>query len=240
MNFKAEKKPLKKPTLVALEQLKWCSPTACRLRYSKKRKDSSTFKECRHALESIGGVFYKMGWVFDYPAKPVVDEIVINGCVPDKRSHQYYPTPEVVAEAAIAAAEISPRHYCLEPSAGQGHIAKYMVARSPNVHAVEISPLHEKILKGEDGLNVYCADFMEWRNPIQFDRIVMNPPYSEGRAMAHLERALTMLAPGGRLVAVLPESFKRRAITGDGHWLQTFNNEFTGTSISVAIYVVDM
>jgi len=143
------------------------------------------------------------GWFqFDYQPDHVINEIVASGCVPDARAHQFFPTPESVALDAIAVADIGPTDLCLEPSAGLGGMADHM-PRGRTV-CVEVSPLHCKVLIAK-GHQVFEADFLAWRGGL-YDRIVMNPPFSDGRWQAHLAHAATLLAPGGRLVAVLPAS----------------------------------
>ena len=101
---------------------------------------------------------------------------------------------------------------------------------------VEISPLHCKVLEAK-GLNVVKADFLKWSSAYQFDRIVMNPPFSEGRWQAHLEHAASMLAADGRLVAILPSGARNRdALPGwTLEWSRVFDNEFAGASVSVVI-----
>lgn len=39
-----------------------------------------------------------------------------------------------------------------------------------------------------------------------YDRIVMNPPFSDGRDIAHVQHAYNLLKPGGRIVAIMGES----------------------------------
>jgi len=39
----------------------------------------------------------------------------------------------------------------------------------------------------------------------QYDRILMNPPFSDGRDIAHVRHAFDLLKPGGRLVAIMGE-----------------------------------
>nr|WP_262384469.1 class I SAM-dependent methyltransferase [Pseudomonas fragi] len=101
---------------------------------------------------------------------------------------------------------------------------------------VEISELHCEVLKAK-GYYVECADFLKYQPVGKYDRIVMNPPYSEGRWQAHIERAASMLKLGGRLVAVLPASAKGKdVLPGLKHeWSKIYSNEFAGTSVSVVI-----
>jgi hypothetical protein len=202
----------------------------------------AALKEAEAVLEQIGGVKDGHKWVFDYDPRGVIREIEASGVVPDQVSHQYYPTPPHIVEAMLEEAEVASEHFCLEPSAGTGAIAdelmKLKQIESP--WCVEISPLHCKILEGK-GHHVVEADFLEWAAEQDlilgsFDRIVMNPPYSAGRALAHVDAALPLLKDGGRLVALLPSTYRNKGLPG--RWAQTFDR-FPGTSISVSIYVVD-
>jgi hypothetical protein len=189
-------------------------------------------------LEAIGGSLEKGGYIqFDYDATEIIDEIVCSGCIPDHKSHQFYPTPEKLARIAVELAEIQEGHNCLEPSAGIGGLADLMPA---DTLCIEVSPLHCKVLEAK-GKQVVEGDFLKYAertiSPI-FDRVVMNPPFSEGRWKAHTETAAAKaVAPGGTLVAILPASAKGSLeLPGfDLEWSRTYDNEFAGTSISVVI-----
>lgn len=204
-------------------------------------KDKAALAQAEKALEAIGAVRDKEGntefWRFDYEPGQVLNEIVCSGCIPDQKSHQFYPTPATVAEAAIelAAVDATPGMNWLEPSAGLGGLADLMP--QDDTTCVEISELHCQILKAK-GYVVFEADFLKWGPAIgKYDRIVMNPPYSEGRWQAHLQHAATMIKPDGRLVAILPSSAKgKNLLPGLTHeWSPVYSNEFAGTSVSVVI-----
>jgi hypothetical protein len=187
-------------------------------------------------LASIGGVKQPEGhWLFDYEPSEVLSEIIVTGCVPDQRSHQFYPTPRWLAEQLVEAAGVGDGHTVLEPSAGQGGIAHLL----PRAHCVEVSPLHVKILQSL-GLSAEQADFLEWSESApQFDRIVMNPPFSEGRWQAHLQAAAGLVKPGGKLAAILPSSAKTKAADLlPGLQVQVhgqFDDAFPGASVSVVL-----
>lgn len=92
------------------------------------------------------------------------------------------------------------------------------------------------------GFAAIKADFIAWAADRQrqgqlFNRVVMNPPFSEGRAQAHLQAAADIVAPGGRLVAILPASMtgKHRLGGFDCTWSDVFAGEFAGTNVSVVI-----
>lgn len=204
--------------------------------------DKATRAEAEKVLEAIGGVRTDRGhFQFDYDYQPVLDLVVASGCIPHQQSHQFYPTPESIARAAVELANIGPADACLEPSAGTGGLADYMPADS--TQCVEVSKLHCSILVAK-GFETTQADFLEWseRMPhLKFTRIVMNPPYSQGRWKAHTEAAAAMLSRGGRMVSILPASAKDKfEIEGlSCSWSKVYENQFAGTSTAVVILLAD-
>jgi hypothetical protein len=198
--------------------------------------------EAARVLETIGGAHDGKGtFSFDYWPGDVIDEIVTSGCIPDHKSHQFYPTPEKLAMKVVELAAIEPAHECLEPSAGTGALAKFMPKERTT--CVEISAMHESVLTAQ-GFTTVRSDFLAWaQQPAHktFERVLMNPPFSEGRWRAHVELAAQMLRPGGRLVAILPSGAKTSGVleAWPVSWHGPFDNEFSGTSVSVVILVAD-
>jgi hypothetical protein len=171
---------------------------------------------------------------FDYDINPIIRQVICSGCIPDHKSHQFYPTPEKVAQAAIEMADIKNTHSCLEPSSGIGNLADLMQS-SKSVKCIEISTLHAQILT-EKGYNVDQCDFLNYSGDV-FDRIVMNPPYSQGRWQAHVEKASRLLDKNGVLVAILPASAREKDVLPSMSitWSQVFKNQFRGASVDVVI-----
>lgn len=206
--------------------------------------DKASLKQAEDVLSAIGGVFVPTDkesgiyahWAFNYDPKEVIDQIVCSGSIPDQKSHQFYPTPVDVAAKAVekAMASATPNMIWLEPSAGIGGLADLMPKE--RLQCVEISPLHCKILKSK-GYSVEEADFLKLPVNGPFDRIVMNPPFSEGRWQAHVQHAALMLKDDGVLVAILPASAKgKHLLEGFDHdWSAVLDNKFSGTSVSVVI-----
>ncbi|MFC3107373.1 DUF4942 domain-containing protein [Undibacterium arcticum] len=194
-------------------------------------------EEALRVVIGIGGVLSKCGGIdFEYDPQEAMNEIIASGCIPDRVAHQYFPTPELVARAAVEMADIGPADIVLEPSAGQGGIADFLpMART---RCIEISELHCKILAAK-GFDVARADFIDWaaKTADRFDRIVMNPPFSDGRALTHLLAAAELVASGGRIVAVLPASLNGKDVLPGWcvTWSEVFEGEFAGTSVSVVI-----
>lgn len=195
------------------------------------KPDKAQRRRLGEVLAAIGGVEDGEGWQFDYPPQPVIRQIVVSGCIPDEVSHQFYPTPEHIALQAVEAAQLFGAQSILEPSAGLGGLAQFL---PPSLtQCVEVSALHCEVLRAK-GHAVEQADFLQWRGG-PFERVVMNPPYSEGRWLAHVEHAAGMVKPGGRLVAILPESARRKKLLPGWETSWGEVHKFPGTSISVSI-----
>ena len=207
--------------------------------------DKAARAEASRVIEMIGGIECRergSSWFqFDFNPDQVIDEIVASGCIPDQKSHQFYATPDVVADAAIEEAQITDADECIEPSAGNGALADRLPKERTT--CIEIAPLRCKILT-EKGHSVEQADFLEWSERAwaegrRVDKIIANPPFSEGRAQAHLLAAARLVKPGGRMVFVLPASMKDTEAGLPAGWLvkwsSVFDNEFAGTSVSVVI-----
>ena len=116
----------------------------------------------------------------------------------------FFPTPESVADEMVAAADIQPGMRVLEPSAGMGHIAERIRATEVDPDVVEFSNDRRELLEAK-GFNVVARDFMDLAEG-DYDRILMNPPFSDGRDIQHVRHAYDLLKPGGRLVAIMGES----------------------------------
>ena len=201
--------------------------------------DKFIVRQAGAVLESIGGVKQKAGhYLFDYDPKRIVNEVIASGCIPDHKSHQFYPTPSELAELAVSYADLRDGMTSLEPSAGQGGLADHMHVGVTT--CVEVSDIHCQILQ-EKGHRWIGGDFLKLDITDRFDRVVMNPPFSSGRWQAHIEHAASLLAEGGRLVAILPASARNSDVLPSLQktWSAVFENEFAGTGVSVVILVAD-
>lgn len=114
----------------------------------------------------------------------------------------FFPTPAETAQAMIDAAELDEGMTVLEPSAGWGHIAEMVRDSGVDPDVVELSGARRELLEAK-GFNVIGNDFMDVVG--EYDRIIMNPPFSGRRDAQHVEHAYSLLRPGGRLVAIMGE-----------------------------------
>lgn len=190
-------------------------------------------------LQYLGGApsISMREWSFDYPIQAVLEELMRTGRIPDQKTHQFYPTPACLASMVADLAAIGENDTVLEPSAGLGAIAEHLP--KDRTTCVEISRLHCTVLESK-GFNTVCEDFLRWDAPTKFDCICLNPPFSEGRDAAHVLKATTLLASGGKIVAILPAGRRNKTLVeGWTHeWSEVFDNRFEGTQVAVVILVL--
>jgi hypothetical protein len=217
-------------------------PNTLRAKFIEREQPQEALREAERILEALGGVPERGGrWRFNFRPQEILRSIIVSGCLPDTVSHQYYATGENLARVCAELAQVGEADEVLEPSAGQGGLARFLPQERTT--CVELSALHVAILKAK-GYHAIEADFLAWAASTsrRWPRVVMNPPFSEGRAVAHLEAAGSLLAPGGRLVAILPASLRGRddLLPGMAHsWSAVYENEFPGTSARVSVLVAE-
>lgn len=251
-------KPKKKVTvtrydnLLSFAVLRWLSnfrpgygrtdEFAYSLPYINRDEADSSRQEAQEILMMLGGVREKSTdtYRFNYRIYPILEQIVATGRVPDKRSYQFWQTPSALAERVVSLADIQEGCQVLEPSAGLGPIAEFIPAEQ--LHCVDVSDLHCQVLR-QKGYHADCADFLEWAEttPLRFDRVVMNPPFQRGQAQAHVDAAVGLLRPGGKLVAIVPASVIQ--VNGSDHCHVTVgdpeSNLFPDASVNVRLLIVD-
>ncbi|WP_454909707.1 DUF4942 domain-containing protein [Variovorax gossypii] len=196
--------------------------------------------EADQVLEALGGAPEKYGVRFDYDPRAVIFRVLAEGSIPDKVSTQFYASSERLARDAWDLLDVGDEDTFLEPSAGTGVLAAGLPRGRTT--CVEISGLRCEVLRAR-GFETHQADFIEWAAATRatskrFTRCLMNPPFSDGRALAHLLEAASLITGSGRLVAILPASMRGKELLEgwDGEWSHVYANEFAGTDVSVAIY----
>lgn len=165
---------------------------------------------------------------------------------------EFFATPPALVRELVQRAGVRHGDKCLEPSGGEGAIAWELVERAGqgNVTVVEIDG--ERARQCEQAVGaacVYVADFVQWDSAARFDRIVMNPPFSS--ELDHVTRAWELLAPGGRLVAVMSSgvTFRSGQYAEFRDWLAEAGGTFedlpegsfksSGTNVRAVVVTVD-
>ncbi len=126
---------------------------------------------------------------------------------------QFYPTPQKVIDQLLRDVPLRKGLFVLEPSCGDGRIMDALRASGVNAAGVEVDRARAEAAKSK-GHSVLCANFLETvppliashpgGSPVQFDAVVMNPPFYGKHYAKHVRHALRFLKPGGTLHAILP------------------------------------
>jgi hypothetical protein len=115
----------------------------------------------------------------------------------------FYPTPNTVIDMMLQyLGPIGKNERVLEPSAGCGAIVDRLAPSVVQLVVIEPHPLLAELLTCK-GYTPIEQRFEEYEPDGHFHKVVMNPPFADGRDMLHVRRAFEMLAPGGVLVALM-------------------------------------
>lgn len=114
----------------------------------------------------------------------------------------FFPTPISTSDEMIETADIKEGMKVLEPSAGMGHIAERIRSAGFEPDVVEFSGDRRELLELK-GFNVVGSNFLDITE--KYDRIIMNPPFSNRRDEEHVRHAYNLLKPNGKLVAIMGE-----------------------------------
>ncbi|MBE5155551.1 PLxRFG domain-containing protein [Vibrio parahaemolyticus] len=168
--------------------------------------------------------------------------------------NDFFPTPEAEVKKLIDLADIKPGMKVLEPSAGMGHIADQIAAlNGVDLDVGELAFTLSELLE-EKGHNVVAGDFLEYNAGEIYDRIVMNPPFSNDADIHHINHALTMLKDGGKLVAITSSMAGNRGNTTNKNFRRyldevgaeeinldagAFKNSLNPTNVATKIIVIE-
>lgn len=187
-----------------------------------------------------------------------------NSRTKSQEGHDYFATPEPIGYKMVQWLQSKPGQSLLEPSAGDGAIARWMPDNTYNTVVEPSRDLTPKLMRNVAGAKVVESTFENFDLHNKFDGIAMNPPFGHGgkTAVEHVAKAYQHLKDGGRLIAIIPDGpacqkhfdkwfygdpeAKRKADRGiaDGVLMAdihlpsvTFNR--AGTSVNTRMVVID-
>lgn len=153
---------------------------------------------------------------------------------------QLFVTPEPACLRLVTLAEVKDGDFILEPSAGTGAILRAIKHATPAARcdAVELNAALAGHLRGAfPDINVWCGDFMEYGQAIQYDKIIMNPPFNHAQDIRHIQRALSLLKPDGLLTAICLNGPRQQKILKplSDIWEELPRGTFSYTDVSTAM-----
>jgi predicted RNA methylase len=189
--------------------------------------DRKLYEVVDKVLRALGGKWNRSmrGHLFTIQAHAeLAAALEAGGVVDQKRTLEQFFTPESLANRMADWLGITDGTHVLEPSAGDGRLARAAIERGGSVTAIEIDECHMAALLDVADIRAgwmrrICADFMAWTKPAkdesngdswfpaEIDAVIMNPPFSNNKDIAHVRRAFAMLRPGGKLAAIMSPHF---------------------------------
>ncbi|MFI5831103.1 class I SAM-dependent methyltransferase [Streptomyces sp. NPDC051578] len=168
------------------------------------------YQRVNEVLEAVGGHWTKSAEAHLFPADAAcaIAPVLASGQVVTLREKrqdaQYFPTPAAVVKRLVELAAVAPGMHVLEPSAGSGAVASAAAAAGAVVDCIERDPGYAAALtEAGTARTIRVADFLTATPEPLYDRVLMNPPFTKGADMAHVQHALRFLKPTGLLVAVM-------------------------------------
>lgn len=130
-----------------------------------------------------------------------------NSRTKSQEGHDYFATPEPVGYKMVQWLQSKPGQSLLEPSAGDGAIARWMPDNTYNTVVEPSRDLTPKLMRNVAGAKVVESTFENFDLHNKFDGIAMNPPFGHGgkTAVEHVAKAYQHLKDGGRLIAIVPD-----------------------------------
>jgi len=121
-----------------------------------------------------------------------------------KKLDGFFPTPKPIISQMLELADIQPGDHILEPSAGKGDILDMLRLHHPEnkITAVEQNGTLFDVLEAK-GHAVVRGDFLEHQG--EYNIVIMNPPFEQGADIEHVRHAFNLLAPNGKLIAIMSE-----------------------------------
>lgn len=209
--------------------------------------DRKLYTDVNKVLTSVGGKWNRKAkaHIFSIDVAEVIEEIIQTGEYTDaKKEFQFFETPLELAIKMARLAMIEPGDSVLEPSAGQGAIAKLI----PECDCIELNPENRKVLS-DMGMNVVGEDFL--KETERYDVIVGNPPFCKQQDVDHINHMMDLA--NKRVVAIGSASilfrdnkktvaFRERveSLGGTIEALPEGSFKPSGTNVNTCIVCVDM
>lgn len=170
-----------------------------------KQLPPALYKKVSALLQEMGAAWVtsKQAHVFAQPASEVLNALIATGYAFTRKDYEFFETQPLEVHRVMTLAGIEPGMDVLEPSAGRGAMALMAaeIVGKEHVQCYELMPQNAAELRAL-GFRVEEADFLSVEPSAVYHRLVLNPPFSGGRDIAHVQHALKFVRPGGRLVAI--------------------------------------
>ncbi len=170
------------------------------------RLSPKLYKAVNDVLTEMGGKWSTSLQAHVFAASPAesIATAIFEGELLTSKDYEFFPTPPDLVAQLLLQAGLEPGMLVLEPQAGEGAIAMAAaeVVGKANVTCHELMPRNVAHLQGLGFAIERPEDFLQIAPSPRFDRVFLNPPFSGGKDIAHIEHAMKFVKPGGRLAAI--------------------------------------
>ncbi|WP_255802308.1 methyltransferase [Mycobacteroides abscessus] len=180
------------------------------------------------ALESMGGKWNRKqaAHIFSTPPAEAIAAFISGAAMakPPRTSEGYVPTPAELAAQIVndhtVIDELEDGAAVLEPSAGDGAFVRAILAVNPTLAITAVEPNTARLdlinVSADAGLTRVNGTLEEFAatTTTRYLAVVMNPPFAVPKSPSiwidHVRLAYGLLAPGGRVTAIVPISLLQR------------------------------
>lgn len=186
-----------------------------KLKITDRPLERELYEQVAEVVKRLGGKWKggrTQAFVFELDPSEMWAITLESGEMPPDNPLDYFSSTPVVAKRALELIQHHDIKNILEPSAGTGTLCKAARELFPSakIQAVEFDEYRARHLVSL-GFQVHQGDFIAWAEAnagLKFDLIIMNPPFNCGAVkhayIDHISAALSLLAPDGLLISVVP------------------------------------
>lgn len=241
-----------------LEILANCSIVGDNIALPPSQLDRTAYVAVNKVLELMGGKWNRSKKVHVFWEAPndLLDAVLLTGQITDKKKlFQFYETPKDLAREMATLADCAGKKI-LEPSAGRGRLIEAAVNNATGfdncqIVAIDSDPaniaalaeMRNKWLHANDvNFGIVEGDFLRKGVHVVFDRVIMNPPFTRGQSITHINHALKFLKPGGKLIGICPNGPREQAALRPlaDMWRELPSGTFaeSGTNVNTVLLVI--
>lgn len=174
------------------------------------RLERAMYEAVNKILDAGGGKWDRKQGGHVFPSEQRLDDLLAQldsgGVVHVKKATQAFYTPDWLADELVQFAGVRFGDRVLEPSAGEGAIAKALANVGAKVTCVESDNNSCEVLRFA-GFVTLGADFLKCSIGKdfdgKFDAVVMNPPFTKNQDIEHVRHAAMMVKSGGVVASIM-------------------------------------